>query len=118
AAIAADLVTRTDGRLDLPRGDGPKPGLPAPRLLGPFDPVLHGWDGRDWLGAAGRAVTVNGIFRPVILVDGRAAGIWSMPAGRVELAPFTDPPDWGSAVAKALQAEAADVRRFLAPRPG
>ncbi|KQC38801.1 winged helix DNA-binding domain-containing protein [Frankia sp. ACN1ag] len=118
AAVAADLVTRADGRLDLPRGDGPAPGLPAPRLLGPFDPVLHGWDGRDWLGAAGRAVTVNGIFRPVILVDGRAAGTWSMPAGRVELAPFTDPPDWGPAVAEALRAEAADVRRFLAPRPG
>ncbi|THJ38165.1 winged helix DNA-binding domain-containing protein [Candidatus Frankia alpina] len=115
AAVAAELVTRPDGRLDLPRGEGP--GLPAPRLLGPFDPVLHGWNGRDWVGAAGRVVTSNGIFRPMILVDGQAAGTWSMPAGRVELAPFTDPPDWGPAVAAALRDEAADVRRFLAPRP-
>ncbi|WP_261556193.1 winged helix DNA-binding domain-containing protein [Frankia tisae] len=117
AAVAADLVTWPDGRLDLPRGEGPGPGLPAPRLLGLFDPVLHGWYGRDGVGAAGRVVTSNGIFRPVILVDGQAAGTWSMPAGRVELAPFTDPPVWGPAVAAALRDEAADVRRFLAPRP-
>jgi hypothetical protein len=61
-------------------------------------------------------VTSNGIFRPVILVDGRVAGTWSMPAGLVELAPFADPPDWPVPVAAALADEAADVRHFLGVR--
>ncbi|SNQ48787.1 conserved hypothetical protein [Frankia canadensis] len=118
-AIAADLVTRDDGRAVLATSAPPCPRLPSPRLLGPFDPVLHGWADRGWLGAASRAVTSNGIFRPVILVDGRAVGTWTMPAGRVVLAPFKGdaPPEgcgpWPPPVAAALAEEAADVRRFL-----
>ena len=52
---------------------------PAPRLLGPFDPVLLGWRSReDIVGAHRGIVTTNGLFRPFALVDGRAAGIWSL----------------------------------------
>jgi hypothetical protein len=54
-------------------------------------------------------VTSNGIFRPVALVGGRAAATWSMPRGRVELAPF------GPLDEDALAAEIADVERFLGP---
>ena len=42
AAIAAELAERDDGLIDLARRP-PAAELPPPRLLGPFDPVLHGW---------------------------------------------------------------------------
>jgi len=83
-----------------------------PRLLGPFDPVLHGWARREWVTGAHRAVvTVNGIFRPTALVAGRSAATWTMPGGEVTLSPFAP---LSPQVSDALQTEAADVRRFLA----
>ncbi len=79
-----------------------------PKLLGAFDPLLQGWvDRTPVTGEHGGIVTRNGIFRPIALVDGRAVATWSMPKGRVELAPFA-PFDQ-----RALAAEAADVKRFL-----
>jgi len=90
----------------------PQPDFPAqPRLLGAFDPVLHGWADRTWVtGEHGGIVTSNGVFRPIALVEGRAVATWTMPRGRVELAPFAPlTPD----VEAALAAEAADVERFL-----
>ena len=85
---------------------------PPPRLLGGFDPVLFGWvDRTPLLGDNQGVVTLNGIFRPIALVKGRAAATWTMPRGEVELAPF-------GRIAKAdrdaLAADADDVRRFLA----
>jgi hypothetical protein len=82
-----------------------------PRLLGGFDPVLHGWVDREpVLGGNQTIVTMNGIFRPFALVDGRAVATWSMPGGRVVLDPF-------ARIAKPMLAEldreAADVERFL-----
>jgi len=82
-----------------------------PKLLGAFDPLLHGWvDRTPVTGEHAGIVTDNGLFRPIALVEGRAVGIWSMPDGKVQLAPFepaTRP------VREALAAEAADVERFL-----
>jgi hypothetical protein len=108
-AIAGELVQRSDGLVDLPR---PEPAaLPAPRLLGPFEPVLLGWRSREFvLGDAAGVVTVNGIFRPIALVRGRAAGTWSMPGGRVVL------DLWGTqprSVMTALEREAKAVERYL-----
>ncbi len=124
AAITAGVVRTPSGRLDLAgrqdlagRSRPSEEPLPT-RLLGAFDPILHGWVERTWIGADLRMITTNGVFRPTILVDGRAAGIWSMPGGRVELAPFADPPDWPAPVAAALADEAEDVRRFLGVLPG
>jgi len=59
--------------------------LPAPVLLGPFDPVLHGWRSRALVVGDDEAgvVTSNGIFRPVALVGGRAVAVWSLAAGRL-----------------------------------
>jgi hypothetical protein len=86
--------------------------LPPPRLLGPFDPVLLGWTSReDVLGRHRQLVTVNGIFKPFALVNGRAAASWSMPRGEVVIEPFGR---LRRADAAALDAEAADVVRFLA----
>jgi len=85
--------------------------LPPPRLLGPFDPVLHGWASRDWVTGPHRGiVTVNGIFRPIALVAGQAVATWAMPAGKVVLSPLTPLTPETTA---ALHAQAADVERFL-----
>lgn len=109
--IASELDQRGDGLVDLAvRGGGE--GLPPPRLLGAFDPLLLGWTSREpFLGPHGATlVTVNGIFRPFALVRRRAVATWGMPGKRVVLTPFArlQPPD-----ASALEAEAAAVERFL-----
>jgi hypothetical protein len=89
----------------------PEAELPPPKLLGAFDPVLLGWVSREPIvGAHAGIVTDNGLFRPFALVEGRAAATWSLRAGTVELAPFDALPP---AAAAALEAEAADVVRFL-----
>ena len=109
-AIASELDTRADGLLAL-RGHAPAAELPPPRLLGPFDPVLHGWVSRDeLLGASRVVVTVNGLFRPFALVRGRAVATWRMPAGEVILEPFKP---LSRSVAGALRADARDVVRYL-----
>lgn len=109
-AIAADLAEPAGDLVDLARREAAAP-LPPPRLLGPFDPVLHGWPDRAWvLGDHRDVVTVNGIFRPILLVGGRAAGTWGMPGGVVELQPFGR---LARADRIALEDDAADVMRFL-----
>ena len=54
---------------------------------------------------------MSGLFRPFALVRGRAAASWSWRSGEVELEPFGR---LAKADAAALDAEAADVERFLA----
>lgn len=70
------------------RGRPRRAAVPAPRLLGPFDPVLHGWKTRDFVVGPHRdVVTLNGIFRPVALVAGRVAATWRLADGVVTLEP-------------------------------
>jgi hypothetical protein len=84
-AISSQLDERPDGLLDLRRHE-PTPPLPPPRLLGPFDPLLLGWRSRDFVLAEAKGIVRNnGIFRAIALVDGRAAGTWGLPCGRVKL---------------------------------
>jgi hypothetical protein len=139
AAIAAELRQR-DGLADLARRDeaagheqaagpagagdhsggdrvpeGRDADLPPPRLLGAFDPVLLGWVSREPIvGAHQGIITVNGLFRPFALVCGRAVAIWSLSGGQVLLKPLAP---IAAADETALQADADDVRRFLAGRP-
>jgi hypothetical protein len=114
AGIASALHERPDGLLEL-AGRPPSGALPPPRLLGAFDPVLLGWRSREAvLGGRRGIVTVNGVFRPFALVEGRAAATWSMPRGEVVLEPFEP---LGAGVETALRAEAAAVRAFLG-QPG
>ena len=109
-AIAAELAQREDGLVDLARRPAPAP-LPGPRLLGAYDPLLLGWVSREpVLGPHQHAVTVNGLFRPFALVRGRAAATWRLSGGRVELEPFGR---LAKADRQALEADAADVARFL-----
>jgi hypothetical protein len=87
-------------------------GEAPPRLLGPYDPVLHGWASREpLLGRHDAAIVTGGIFRPFALVGGKPVGTWRLSQGRVELQPFER---LSRAAASALAAEAADVERFLA----
>jgi hypothetical protein len=111
-AVASELHERPDGLVDVRRDPDPEP-LPSPRLLGPFDPLLLGWRSRELvLGDAQGVVTINGIFKPIALVGGRAAGMWSMPGGRVELS-LWEPP--GRTAAAALRRDAAAVEAYVAP---
>jgi winged helix DNA-binding protein len=119
-AIAPQLRERADGLAELHGaaeldGAADADELPGPRLLGAYDPVLLGWASREpILGPHQQIVTVNGLFRPFALVDGRAAGMWSWSAGRLATEPFSV---WPAEVETALAAEARDVQRFLGTQP-
>jgi len=109
-AVAGDLEQRPGGLVDL-AGRPASLGRRRPKLLGGFDPLLHGWvDRTPVLGANQRIVTKNGIFRPFALVDGRAVATWNLPRGRVTLEPFAR---IEAPILAALEREAADVERFL-----
>jgi hypothetical protein len=113
AAIAPELAERADGLLDLRRRRAVAP-PPPPRLLGPFDPLLLGWRSRALVLDADvpEVVTINGIFKAIVLVRGRAAGTWTMPDGRVALNAWRPP---SRATTAALKRDAAAVEAFLAP---
>lgn len=113
-AIASELSIREDGLVDLAKRP-PSAELPPPRLLGSFDPLLHGWTSREAvLGSHQGIVTVNGLFRPFALVRGRAVATWSLSAGEISLKPFGR---LGSREQAALDREAEDVVRYLTPPP-
>ena len=86
--------------------------MPPPRLLGMFDPVLHGWADRSFVTGSHTdgVVTTNGLFRATALVDGQVAGTWTLPAGAVTLRPLRP---LTSTALEALETEAADVLRYL-----
>lgn len=113
-----NLAERAGGLVSLarPPGSGASAELPPPRLLGAFDPVLHGWQSRaPVLGQHERAIVQGGMFRPFAMVRGRAVATWGLPGGRVEL---TELEDLAAADRAALAADATDVTHFLGlPQP-
>jgi Winged helix DNA-binding domain len=112
-ALTGAGIERADGLLG-GRGSKPAERLPAPRLLGSFEPVLLGWTSRDAIiGEGTTLVTSNGIFRPFALVDGVAVGSWTFPGGKVTLTPFRT---LSARVTEALAADAIDVQTYLTPR--
>jgi hypothetical protein len=114
-ALIGAGVERPDGLLEARRAK-PTDRLPAPRLLGAFEPVLLGWTSRaDILGEDTTLVTTNGVFRPFALVDGVAVGSWGYAGGTVSLKPFHQ---LAPAVTEALEVEAAEVTAFLQPTKG
>ena len=110
SAIASELDELESGLVDL-TGRPPAADLSTPRLLGAFDPILVGWTSRaEFAGEHEAAIVSGGVFRPIALVGGRAAGIWTFREGRVELQPFGR---MSRDHASALDADAADVVRFF-----
>jgi winged helix DNA-binding protein len=108
--ISSELVEREDGLLDLP-GRPPVEELPPPRLLGPYDPVLLGWTSRKpILGPHTHLVTVNGLFRPFAMVDGRAVATWKLKKDKVEIEPLGR---LTAKVATVLKSDATAVVEFL-----
>lgn len=108
--LADELVGGPDGLVDLAVRSAAD-ALPAPKLLGPFDPLLHGWVSRGFLlGPHQRTVTRGGMFSPFALVDGRAVATWGLAGGRVTIRPLEPMP---KAVAQQLSEEAAHVQRYL-----
>jgi hypothetical protein len=140
AAIARELHHREDGLLELAgratgataktrgrsagrhssggRSSGERSatgraGLPAPRLMGAFDPLLLGWRSRaEFLQQNEPIVTVNGLFRPFALVRARAVATWGLAGGEVTLKPFAP---FAEGDERALVKDAEDVVRFLRP---
>ena len=112
AAIAPQLREREDGLLELAKSPPPEP-LPPPRLLGAFDPLLLGWTSREEVvGPHKLLVTINGIFRPFALVDGRAVATWGLAGGKVTIKHLGKV---NKKAAAALAADADEVIRYLDP---
>jgi hypothetical protein len=89
-AIAGELTQTSDGLIDLKRRARPGP-LPAPRLLGAFEPVLLGWCSRaDLLADVEPRVVSGGIFRGFGLVNGKAAALWRINGREVQIEPLAE----------------------------
>jgi hypothetical protein len=105
------LVETADGLVDLAGRPASDHGVPPPLLLGAFDPLLLGWVSRDEvLGDLTGVVTTNGVFRPFVLVDGRAVATWGLPGKRVAIA---DTASLRPQIRTALAAETEAVESFL-----
>jgi hypothetical protein len=106
-------ITLRDARRALDHADAAPPRatrVPRPRLLGAFDPLLLGWASRAEFVGEHRLVTVNGLFRPFALVDGRAVATWGLTSVALTvrlLEPLTDD------AIDALRRDARDVLRYL-----
>jgi hypothetical protein len=108
--IDEDLVPCDGGLVDLADRDRAKD-VPPPRLLGPYDPLLHGWVSRDpFVGEHRHVVTNNGLFRPVALVGGRVVATWGLADGTLTIRTL-EPID--ATATEALRKDAAAVLRFL-----
>ena len=108
--VIADELSVFDDRLAL-AAQHRAAQLPAPKLLGAFDPLLHGWVSRELFVREHRGVvTTNGIFRPVALVEGRVVATWGIVGGTVEIRPLERVP---RRALNALIDDARDVLRFL-----
>ncbi len=111
-AIAAEIVEGDDGLLRLRGHSDEALQPPPPRLLGAFDPVLLGWSSRLEITAPHtELITTNGLFRPFAMVRGKAVARWRLVKGRVSIEPLAR---IGKADRAVLNAEAADVERFMA----
>jgi hypothetical protein len=107
----ADELWDTDGGVVLAAAPARAITPPRARLLGPFDPLLHGWASRaPFVGPHHSVVTTNGIFRSSCLVGGRVVGTWTLPAAG-PVVTLLEAIDDGSR--DALVADARDVVRFL-----
>ena len=109
--IQPALIERGDGLLEL--ADTANDGAPRSCLLDRWDPLLVGWQSRKPLLAHyPRLDSPEAHYRPFAFLSGQAVALWSLRASEIRLEPFV-------ALAQrqrgALDADAADLVRFLAP---
>jgi hypothetical protein len=97
-------------------------GEPVVRLLPAFDTYLLGYQDRGFALEPEHAQQVNaggGMLHPTVLVNGRIAGTWKSTqkksAVEITLRPFEA---FESGVLAGIEAEAADVARYLGSRAG
>jgi Winged helix DNA-binding domain len=110
SAIAPELREGEDGLVALAKRREAAE-LPAPRLLGAFEPSLLGWRSREAIvGDAAALIVSRGVFRAFALVNGRAAALWRIGGERLAMAPFGH---LTSGVRGALERDYAAVREFL-----
>jgi winged helix DNA-binding protein len=110
-AIGSELEEGEDGLVSL-AARPPSEEIPPPRLLGAFDPVLLGWTSRrPILGDHEPRVVTGGLFRPFALAAGSAVAGWKWAKGEVTLIPYSR---LSAGISAGLEADAADVTRFLA----
>ncbi|MGN6605435.1 MAG: winged helix DNA-binding domain-containing protein [Jatrophihabitans sp.] len=100
-------------RLGTVDGDG---AAHAVRLLAGFDNYLIGYQHRPFVADDRRAeVYVGGIIRPVVLHQGRVIGRWQLQRRRTDAVVLAQPFEpWARRVRDAVEAEVADIGRFLA----
>jgi hypothetical protein len=112
AGKAAWMLGERAAWMEEPSGKGP-----VVRLLPKFDPYLLGYRGRDLAVAPEHARRVHpggGVLRPVVLVDGRALGTWTITRRRERLEVVVEAfEDLGPDVRAGLDREAGDLARFL-----
>jgi hypothetical protein len=98
---------------DLPDAPRPDEAEPAPvRLLAPFDNLLLSHADRTRVlpeAHRPRVMTVNGIVRGTVLVDGMVAGTWRTEQGAVRVTPFAPLP---RSAAAGIEEEAGRVLAF------
>jgi hypothetical protein len=110
-AIAKQIEVDAEGQIRPRKGRVDAPSPARPRLLGAFDPVLLGWMPREpFLGSHEPEVIRGGLFVPFATVAGRAVGTWKLDRGKVAFGPLDRIANRDRA---ALEADAADVERFL-----
>ncbi|MGH2914387.1 MAG: winged helix DNA-binding domain-containing protein [Solirubrobacteraceae bacterium] len=110
SAIAARLRCLPGGLVELAATGRAAP-LPAPRLLGAFEPLLLGWTSRrEVLGDNAPRIVRGGMFGGFALAHGRAVAAWRLAAGAAEIEPFAPLDDQ---VAAALERDASALRQFL-----
>jgi winged helix DNA-binding protein len=116
------MFTDEQGRVlyDLPRGARPNADVAAPvRFLPRYDELLIAYQHRDRLIAPAhrpKIYTNNGIVEAVVLVDGFAAGTWSVARAKTEailgIAPFAR---LGARERAAVEVEGRELLAFVAP---
>jgi hypothetical protein len=113
--VAGELTDHGDGLVDLSARADERGARLAPRLLGSFDPLVIGWKGRDLVVPPEHQpafVQKNGILPAVVLVGGRAVANWRTARdGSLEVETYDGAP-LDPAVARAIERDAADLRRF------
>ena len=101
-----------------PVGQAPSGTVPRALLLPGFDEYLLGFKARSAVISPAHFQRVvpggNGVFLPMVVLDGRIVGTWKRRGAQVECVGFEP---WSAAQAEAVEAATAAVQRFFGTSP-